>query len=234
MGKYTTTNQEVIEAVKNSKSLRQTLMALGLRHRGAGNYKVLRKRILDLNLDTSHFLQHDRLERLGNLHVVPTAKYLILNEPDRCTIQTDTLKKRLIRDGFKKAQCESCGIETWLDEAAPLELHHVNCHSYDNRLENLKILCANCHMIEHRRINRLKKGNDIKIAKIKHEWLCSKCGKKVSKHRDLCLDCAALDRRKVKRPSKEETIDLVKKHGYSAVGRMYGVSDNAVRKWIKD
>lgn len=63
-------------------------------------------------------------------------------------IHSDKLKHKLIRDGIKEAKCECCGQSIWLGKPIPLELHHINGDHYDNRLENLQILCPNCHALQ--------------------------------------------------------------------------------------
>ena len=55
------------------------------------------------------------------------------------------LKRRLFDAGIKTRSCESCGLSEWRGRAIPLALHHVNGNRHDNRLENLQILCPNCH-----------------------------------------------------------------------------------------
>jgi 5-methylcytosine-specific restriction endonuclease McrA len=55
------------------------------------------------------------------------------------------VKARLLRLGLKHAVCEGCGLTAWRDAPLPLELHHVNGDGHDNRLENLQLLCPNCH-----------------------------------------------------------------------------------------
>jgi len=55
------------------------------------------------------------------------------------------LKQRLLRLGLKVARCEDCGLDSWRGRPLSLELHHVNGDGEDNRLENLRILCPNCH-----------------------------------------------------------------------------------------
>jgi 5-methylcytosine-specific restriction endonuclease McrA len=56
-----------------------------------------------------------------------------------------TLKRALLREGLKQARCESCSIDEWLGQPLSLALHHINGNGHDNRLENLQLLCPNCH-----------------------------------------------------------------------------------------
>jgi DNA-binding CsgD family transcriptional regulator len=55
------------------------------------------------------------------------------------------LKARMIASGLKENRCELCGIDSWLGAPLSLALHHVNGDRLDNRLENLQLLCPNCH-----------------------------------------------------------------------------------------
>jgi hypothetical protein len=55
------------------------------------------------------------------------------------------LKRRLLMLGLKTPVCERCGIKDWLGEPLSFALHHVNGDNRDNRLENLQLLCPNCH-----------------------------------------------------------------------------------------
>lgn len=55
------------------------------------------------------------------------------------------VKKRLLRAGLKEDRCERCGINEWRGEKLSLHLHHINGDGHDNRLENLELLCPNCH-----------------------------------------------------------------------------------------
>ena len=64
-------------------------------------------------------------------------------------------RKRLIDDGVKEAKCERCTLSEWMGQPIPLELHHIDFNHYNNSLDNLQILCSNCHMQVHGYNNNL-------------------------------------------------------------------------------
>jgi len=74
-------------------------------------------------------------------HGAPIETYLVADRRQ----SRSNLKRRLIREGLKPARCEICGISKWLGEPLSLALHHINGDGRDNRLENLQLLCPNCH-----------------------------------------------------------------------------------------
>lgn len=59
--------------------------------------------------------------------------------------QRGHLKSRLLGAGLKENRCEQCGISEWQGKPLNMQLHHINGDGLDNRLENLELLCANCH-----------------------------------------------------------------------------------------
>lgn len=66
-----------------------------------------------------------------------------------------TKRKRLIEEGIKQNCCERCGLSEWMDMPIPLELHHIDFDHYNNNVDNLQILCSNCHMQVHGYNNNL-------------------------------------------------------------------------------
>jgi bacterioferritin-associated ferredoxin len=136
------TDREIRDAIATSRSLAGVLRKLGVRP--GGNQARLRVRIDDAGLDVSHFV--GRAWRAG-LHVpvvprTPLVEVLVEGRPAR---STSDLRKRLIAEGVKEARCERCSLTSWNDQPIPLELDHANGRRDDNRLENLRLLCPNCH-----------------------------------------------------------------------------------------
>ena len=66
---------------------------------------------------------------------------------NKVPMQSDKLKIRLINEGYLDPNCSICGMSRWLDGEIPLQLDHKNGDGEDNRLENLRLLCPNCHAL---------------------------------------------------------------------------------------
>ncbi|EKD58876.1 MAG: hypothetical protein ACD_56C00036G0008 [uncultured bacterium] len=151
------TQSELEEAVKKSKSVRQVLGLLGLRLAG-GNYTQIGKYIKEYNIDTTHFT--GKAWNRGMIGIgkprIELSKILIQDS----YFQSFKLKKRLFAEDLKPKHCEECGWnKVSIDGRLPLELHHINGDSRDNRIENLIVLCPNCHSIKlsHRGCNIKKR-----------------------------------------------------------------------------
>jgi Zn finger protein HypA/HybF involved in hydrogenase expression len=137
------TEEEIRKAVKESYSIAQTLCKIGLKPRG-GNYRIIKKKIKEFNIDTSHFTGQGHLK--GKTHqFIPLFPYeQILTENSH--YQSFKLKNRLIKDNMLKNECSACMLEaTWQGKEIKLHLDHTNGINTDNRIENLRLLCPNCH-----------------------------------------------------------------------------------------
>ena len=139
------TDEELIEAVRTSISLSQTLSKLGVRPAG-GNYATLRAQIKRLGLDTSHFRGQGWARGQKNPYSPRRSMQEILVKNSDYT-NTTHLRQRLLSEGYFEHRCLSCGLAEWLGQAIPLELDHINGDRRDHRLENLRLLCPNCHAL---------------------------------------------------------------------------------------
>lgn len=137
------TNKQLEEAVKTSYSISAVLKKIGLTPAG-GNYESIKKRIQELNLDTSHFLGQAILR--GKTHAYntrPLEEILVHKKLEN----TWKLKNRLLREGIKEHRCECCGQTEWLGNPIPLEFHHKDGDRTNNTLQNIELLCPNCHTL---------------------------------------------------------------------------------------
>ena len=105
---------------------------------------MIRQKMANLGLDTSHFVGAGRRGRKRASTRTPLDEILVENST--YTSSAD-LRRRLIAEGLKEAKCECCGIDTWLGQPLPLALDHINGDHTDNRIENLRIVCPNCHAL---------------------------------------------------------------------------------------
>ena len=133
---------DVIEAVKTSSTIRQVIKKLGLIPAG-GNYATIHQIIKKLNLNTSHFT--GQASNKGKQFALKRPIEDYLNNVQ--IIQSYKLKKRLIREGYLQEKCYSCNRTEWLGNKIPLELEHKNGIHLDNTLSNLTLLCPNCHAL---------------------------------------------------------------------------------------
>jgi 5-methylcytosine-specific restriction endonuclease McrA len=225
--------KEILEnVVKECFSVAETLKKLEI-PLGGGNYQLINKLIGEYKLDITHFTgqtwsRGKILEAKVKLDDIITNKVKF----SRCQ-----LKKRLIRDGLLEYKCVECGNNgEWNGKQISLELDHINGINNDNRLENLRILCPNCHSqtptYRIKNTNLITKESIVKTPKEVDLKTCE-CGKIIKKTSNMCENCWHFKNRKIQRPNIDALREELKESSYSAIGRKYGVSDNAVRKWVK-
>ena len=150
------TKEDLIKAVSNSKSTRQVLFNLKLVEAG-GNYEQVKKYLKLYNIDTKHFTGKAWNKGMKGRYLPITLTKDILKR--NSNFQSFKLKKRLFIEGIKLPKCEECGwAKKSEDGRIPVELDHINGDRYDNRLENLRVLCPNCHSLKltHRGRNKKK------------------------------------------------------------------------------
>lgn len=127
-----------------------------------------------------------------------------------------------------------------------MELHHKNGNHQDNDLDNLMILCPNCHSIQEgnsgANVGKCKvkqaledeKQTEVDLKKEKPNRTCIDCNAVISSRAIRCKSCAAKEKQKDKttfHPSREELKELIRSTSFLQIGKIYNVSDNAVRKW---
>jgi len=137
------TKEEFQQIISESTSISEILRKIG--YPPYGKYHTeLTKYIKDSNFDTSS-LKGRHIKRYDDTGIPKKSLSDVLVK--NSTGNSNKLRERLIRYGVKQYRCENpkCGISEWCGEPIVLQLHHINGDHYDNRLENLVLLCPNCH-----------------------------------------------------------------------------------------
>lgn len=136
MSKRKWTNEQFIEAVKTSLSYAEVLRKIGLKVAGS-NYDTVKRKITELNLDTSHMTGKvwNQGERYRQIKPKRPIEEILVEHSDY--VNTNHLRQRLLNEGLKERKCECCGNSKWMGEPIALELHHVNGIKDDLRIENL-------------------------------------------------------------------------------------------------
>ena len=62
-------------------------------------------------------------------------------------IQSNKVRLKLLKEGYKEYKCECCGLTEWMGKPIPLELHHIDGNHHNNTIENYSLLCPNCHAL---------------------------------------------------------------------------------------
>lgn len=161
-------------------------------------------------------------------------------------MRTQRRKKMLAVERFG-GKCQRCGYDRCIDA---LEFHHVDEStkeiepsyaimrwSWDRAVKELEkcvLICSNCHREVH------AKNMLVEMKSLIRPWLtkqCIQCNREFQtkdyEHKCCSLVCNSILKRKVVRPSKSELEKMIKSTSWTEIGRVFGVSDNAVRKWAR-
>ena len=230
-------DDELLAAVAAARSWAEALRSLGYCPTG-GNWRTLKRKCLALGISADHFDPHAATRAANRKRSFTLEEILV----EHSTYSRSNLKRRLYAEGLKQRVCELCGQgEVWNGHRIGLILDHINGVRDDHRLENLRIVCPNCAAGLETHCGRKNRMPP-------RERACAVCGEnfevRYTGHRFCSIQCAGKgkrspqrgvpvpQRRKVPRPPRNVLEAEVEELGFSAVGRKYGVSDNAIRKWL--
>ena len=169
MSKVSYTVEDVKQAVKDNKSIAGVLRQLGLRPVG-GNYRTVKRLIAENGMDFSHFTGQGWNVGLAfrPKQTLTDQDIFVENSSYKCSWRLREHYKRTT--GINK--CENCGLDSWQGEQIPLEIHHINGINADNRLDNLQLLCPNCHALTNNyrgraRMSARSERSDVECRKFK-------------------------------------------------------------------
>lgn len=139
---YKLSDEQFVELLKKSSTISEVLFKLGYTVKGnSWGYSQVKRRMDDLNLDHSIFK--------GRSAIIKTTKINNIKKEDilkeNCKHQRTVLRRYIIKNNLIPYKCAICGCTEWQGKTLSLELDHINGINNDNRLENLRFLCPNCH-----------------------------------------------------------------------------------------
>jgi hypothetical protein len=229
------TDEDIIKYAQEVKSIAGLLRKLGLKPYG-GNYSTAKIYLQRLKIDTNHWTCQawNKGEQLKDWKNYSRAQHA---------------KKHLVK--LRGHQCENCKLKLWQAEPIPLEVHHIDGDRTNNCKTNLQLLCPNCHAMTDNHKGRKNKGkgcveknpqskrNRPKISKPRHikpPKICVDCDKAISQKSQRCKSCSRKHHnpKKINWPDTDTLKQMVDDTNYTQVGKKLGVSDNAVRKRIKN
>lgn len=215
MDKYS--NDEFEKIVLQSSSYKECLFNLGYHSNSGDSTNRLKRKIQQLNIDTSHF----------------NSKIPIARSEENIFIEHSTADQKTLRRWYKKGEytpyiCDICGQKPfWQGKELTLILDHKNGINNDDRLENLHWVCPNCNaQLDTTNGKNINHGN----YKTNN---CVDCGKVIGIKSTRCVECERKHRTStyVEGVTREELKNLIRTASFTKIGKKYGVSDNAVRKW---
>lgn len=141
------TDDQIKEAVETSSSIYGVLGVLGVKPSG-GSHSHMKRRIQKAGIDTSHFTGQAHAKGKPSRHRKTPEEILVVLPEGSRRANLDQLRRALLEVGVEEV-CELCGLgSTWNNRPIRLEIDHIDSNWLNNRIENLRWLCPNCHYQE--------------------------------------------------------------------------------------
>lgn len=238
------TKEELENIIRENTNWENVMNKLG--YKSCIHVPIIEKKLAKLNIDYKHLILPEdafsqRRFTLDEILVKDSTYYGGMR----------ILLKRLKKERNWEHVCSICKLSEWNEKPIPLEIDHIDgCHT-NNTYENLRAICPNCHAqtdtYKGKNMAICKNNTNKKPVQIKpiepkpilEDKLCTGCSKIIDRRYTQCNACRIKSVyesgqfRKVERPSYEQLQSDIKEMSMVQVGKKYGVSDNAIRKWLK-
>lgn len=221
--------EELNKIVLESKCYKDILLKLGYKSIAGATQNNLKERLIFENISCDHFQHYYSIKNIKN-NTTKLEDLIENSKKDNHSIKNFLIKTKTIE--YKCLHCNNDG--KWNGKELSLQLDHINGVNNDNRIENLRFLCPNCHT-----------QTDTHSGKNKLTKKCEFCDNLIIKSKTRCNNCSNLEtkaqkegkikKRKIKeRPSYEILIKDVEELGFRGTGRKYNVNYCSIKQWIKN
>lgn len=170
------TKEELEKIVKSTNNCYDFLERLE-KSLSPGNFTYWKNKVKSLGIDISHWQIYQ-----SNIPKKNHDEILVQNSQLKFRVVGKTLKHHLLKIN-RKYQCENCGLDQWNNKPISLHIDHINGDWRDNRPENLRFLCPNCHSQTDSYCGKKNKTDDNTC----------QCGKKIQKQSKSCKECHISD-----------------------------------------
>ena len=203
---------ELQQLLDESNSYSDVLRKVGMNPKGS-NTDTLKKIITEYNLNTDKMNANRKKLYQKNAilthqkNIIPLVDIIIYNKYPN--YNSSKLLKRLVKEGYKEYKCEKCGINEWMGQPISLQLHHKDGNHCNNLINNLCFLCPNCHSQTDNYSGKSSRNKDNKKNEIKN------------------INVHNIPISRIELKQKIRTIP------FTTIGKEFGVTGNAIRKWCK-
>lgn len=213
-------DEEFVNIVNSSQTYKEIALKCGYSNYSGASCNIVKKRIARQKIDFISTAPERNIRNEKDIFI------------EDSPVSQSTLRKHYLDGKYSEYKCSICGQEPfWNGKELTLTLDHINGHNRDDRLENLRWVCPNCD----RQLDTFSGKN---TSREKRKNFCIDCGKEILLSSTRCPECAnkinGLNARKVQRPDRETLKKKIRVLPFLQIGKEYGVSDNAIRKWCDE
>lgn len=232
-------SKEEFEVIINkSKKWCEVCENLGIYDKHDKYVPYLRKILDYLNIDYSFldspYNKYTNLKNRRNKYTKFKDEEIFVKNPP---VGIGTIRRRYFSGKFSEYKCAICGMEPfWNGEKLILTLDHIDGDTNNNELSNLRWVCPNCDRQLPTYAGRNKKREKVSLPK----KVCKKCGKEIGYRNEYCFKCFSEIKSESiklnsdnKKPDRNTLKKLIREKSFLELGRIFNVSDNAIRKWCK-